>query len=347
MEKTVEIPEKIDLNKDITFEKYRINPSSEIAEPPVIISINCRSVMTTENLTIIIGKAKSGKTLLVGAVVAAFLNNKTQLEKIKGSPLNGKSVSLYIDTEQSTFHATRTIQKICALAGNLNPDNLIAYGLRPMTPTERLAAIDEMISTTENLGLLVIDGVRDLLSIGINDEAEATSLTSKFLKWTAEYNIHLIVLLHQNKNDANARGHIGTELINKAETTISVTKSMADSFTVSCEYSRDVAFEDFAFILEDGLPVACDIPVKGQVKVSAPEKISDKEHTMILAEVFQNSNKLARVPFKEAVCKQFKIGDTKSRDYIDYFVLKKWVKKERNGKSIHYVFNKEDFKTDD
>ena len=49
------------------------------------------------------------------------------------------------------------------------------------------------------------------------------------MQWTDEYQIHLHTILHQNKRDENARGHIGTESNNKAETVIQIEKDKDDS----------------------------------------------------------------------------------------------------------------------
>jgi hypothetical protein len=84
----------------------------------------------------------------------------------------------------------------------------------------------EFIYTYQNpdIGFVIIDGGRYLLSGGINDEKSTTVVTTEFLRWTEEREIHIIVVLHQNKNDLDARGHFGTECVNKAETTASVTE---------------------------------------------------------------------------------------------------------------------------
>ena len=66
-------------------------------------------------------------------------------------------------------------------------------------------------------------------------------IASKLLKWTEEKNIHVVTVLHQNKNDGNARGHLGSELVNKAETVLSVTKDSKekDISIVEAEYCRN------------------------------------------------------------------------------------------------------------
>jgi hypothetical protein len=84
-------------------------------------------------------------------------------------------------------------------------------------------------------------------------------LVSKLIK--EELNISIVTVLHQNKSDTNARGHIGTELMNKSETVISVTKSEQDKEIsivepVAC---RNIDFEPFGFeINEDGIPILAE-----------------------------------------------------------------------------------------
>jgi len=171
--------------------------------------------------------------------------------------LNESEQVLYIDTEQGSYHLQRTVQRICLQAGNPNPPNFAAYGLRPLSPAERLELVDHVILTSKNPGLVIIDGIRDLLSEGINCEAEATSLTSKILKWTYEKMIHVVLVLHQNKADNNARGHIGSELTNKAETVLSVAKDQKypDISVVTPEYCRGIESASFAFRINgEGIP---------------------------------------------------------------------------------------------
>ena len=55
------------------------------------------------------------------------------------------------------------------------------------------------------------------------------------MQWTDDRQIHIHTILHQNKGDENARGHIGTELNNKAETVLLVEKDKND-----CDISRGV-----------------------------------------------------------------------------------------------------------
>lgn len=344
----VVILNETDINENVSLERLRINPSADIKAPPVYCQISGSPIMTAGNFSLINGKAKSGKTFLLGAIVASLVSNIPMLGIVQGSLPKDKNKVLYFDTEQSEYHATRTIKRICEMAGNTIPDNLISYGLRPLTSAERVSAIEGKIKSTDNLGAVVVDGIRDLLTKGINDEEEATSLINKLLKWTSDYKIHMILLLHQNKTDLNARGHIGTEILNKAETTITITKKdKANIFVVSCDYSRDLAFEDFALIIQDNLPVRAEMPPVGQTKGKEPKKIRDEEHIEKLKLIFKETRKIGIKDLNEAIRYHFSVGENKARDFISHYELRKWLNREREAKFVYYQYRRELIGTED
>jgi len=104
--------------------------------------------------------------------------------------------------------------------------------------------VDYIMQTKTNLGYVVIDGIVDLASKGVNDEEEATAIASKLLQWTAEKNCHISVVLHENKNDRNAKGHLGALLTQKAETAVSLAKSEnnKEASEIVPEYTRNKEF---------------------------------------------------------------------------------------------------------
>jgi hypothetical protein len=328
------------------MEKSRIDPLSDLTEPPIYCSIGDTPTMTGGNFSMINGKKKAGKTWLLVPVTASVINNSVQLDVIKGCLPSGRNMILYFDTEQSKFHATRTIKRICSLVNDPNPKNFIAYGLRPFTPKERLDFIEEKIKQHQGtLAIVIIDGIRDLLTIGINDEAEATALTSKFLKWTENYFIHMILLLHQNKTDLNARGHIGTEMLNKAETIISVTKDKGGIFIVSCEDSRDVPFKDFGFIIQDGQIIASGMPDEEQIKSKSPTRIEDEKHLTALDNIYKNQKEYTRTDLIAAIRAEFdfNFGQSACRDFITHYKNKEWLKHERKGQGPVYCYARATF----
>src|SRR5690606_12151186 len=113
-------------------------------------------------------------------------------------------------------------------------------------------------------------------------------------KWSEELDIHILSVLHQNKGNEQARGHIGTELINKCETVLSVTKSNEnkDISIVEAEYCRNKEPEPFAFEIIEGLPVL--VPDFGfrtsKVKEADVFELSDIDKYSILNSVYSNGN---------------------------------------------------------
>lgn len=111
--------------------------------------------------------------------------------------------------------------------------------------------------------------------------------------------IHIHTILHQNKNDENARGHIGTELNNKAETVMQVEVDKMDRTVsvVEAIHIRDRAFEPFAFRINDEvLPELLDSYQPQEKKIGRPVKepfdpykeISESVHRAALDAAFTN-----------------------------------------------------------
>ena len=198
---------------------------------------------TKGNFSVITGKAKSRKSTLLSLIMSSFLTTNTIFNKFRAD-FDGRVI--LIDTEQSKFHIHRLVYYSCLLSGQKDhPQGFEVYALRPYTPFERVEIIEDILSQNNNINLVVIDGIRDLVR-DINSADEATEISTKLMKWTADYNCHISTVLHQNKGDSSARGHLGTELVNKAETVISVEKDENTSL-VQCTQTRGLEFNPFIF----------------------------------------------------------------------------------------------------
>jgi hypothetical protein len=213
---------------------------------------------------------------------------------IKVTLPKGKDRCLYFDTEQSTYDVSMVLKRCLKVSGTDAPKNFEAFGLRALDPQGRLLVIEQKIYNTPDLGLIVIDGIRDLI-YDINRPEEATMIASKLLKWTEERDIHIIVVLHQNKGDNNARGHLGAEIVNKAESVISVEKDNEVS-VVKPEYVRGKDFSSFAFSIDSsGIPYIIPgwidgKPTEKKVK-NTPFDYSPEEHLEVLQTIFKNGKK--------------------------------------------------------
>lgn len=312
------------------LENARIDPDERIEPPKIAWEIKNKTggfdiLGTCGNFSVIIGKAKSRKSFLISIAVSAATKNGLVLDLIR-SDISHQPQVLYFDTEQSKYHVQLALKRICKQIGIDNPQNLKVYGLRKYTPKERLELIEHAIYNMENVGFVVIDGIKDLIT-SINDEEQATMIVSKLLKWTEERNIHIVTVLHQNKSDTNARGHVGTELINKAETVLSVTKAEGDNdiSIVEPQQCRNKEPEPFAFEIIDGLPVLAEnwefrtATKTNKIDVSI---INDELLYKLLKEVFTNGESFGYseliIQLKISISKEMgkSFGDNKIKELI-------------------------------
>lgn len=260
----------------ICMEESAVNVTSAYGHSPVVLMVDDATIGTLGNFSASIGKAKSKKTFNVSAIVASALTNSTILHYRSIFPKDKRKM-LYIDTEQGRYHCQNVLKRILRLADlpeDKEPDNLVMLALRKYSPKMRLAIVEHAIGTIPDLGLVVIDGIRDFL-YDINSPGESTDIISKLMQWTDDRQIHIHTILHQNKNDENARGHIGTELNNKAETIMQVEVDKEDKTisVVEAMHIRDREFEPFAFrINEEGLPELVEPYLPREKKIGRPTK---------------------------------------------------------------------------
>jgi AAA domain-containing protein len=319
----------------------RINFNDVIPVPPICIEViingTAHTFGTLGNCSMLIGKAKAGKTFALSLILAAALVSGEPFQKVlRATFSDDKKTILYFDTEQSRYHVHKVLKRICAISGVPVPDNLIVYSLRKYSALERLEMIEYALYNTPNIGMVVIDGIRDLIT-SINDEEQASMITSKLLKWSEELNIHIITVLHQNKGDINARGHLGTELTNKSETVTAVSKGEDKNISIiSAEYCRDKNFEPIAFIIDlDGLPNIIDgfavTSKTEQRKKIAPYDIPPETHKIIINDVFSVQSEMIRSELKTAASANisrhlgYDLGQNKIAEWINHWLQFKHI----------------------
>ena len=246
----------------ILWQASRLSLSKIYEKAPEILKVQGSVIGTLGNFSASIGKAKSKKTFNVSAIVAAALKNGTVLRYVAELPEEKRKI-LYVDTEQSPYHCLKVMKRILRMAGlpdDRDNEHLEFLALRKYTPEQRIRIVEQAIYNTPDIGLVIIDGIRDMV-YDINSPGESTRIISKLMQWTDDRQIHIHTILHQNKGDENARGHIGTELNNKAETVLQITKSTQDGniSEVKAMHIRDREFDPFAFRINDSaLPEAVD-----------------------------------------------------------------------------------------
>ncbi len=291
----------------------RINPTDDLPEPTPCLTVELSgqvsNIGTIGNFSLLIGAAKSRKSFAVCMAIAAALNSQRPvIGCIRGHLPANKAGVLYFDTEQGRCHVARAVRRVCLLSEIENPQHLQTFALRSLDTLQRLEAIRYAIEHTPGIGLVVIDGIRDTV-FDINSPEEATATATLLLRLTEQYEFHLLTVLHTNKGmNTDARGHLGTELQNKAETVIRVSKDPNDKSIsiVAPDMCRDRDFEPFAFTInEQGLPIMANdwqptIPkvtqrnqgetAKGEGKY-AEKRLTSEQLTLVLKRAFAGEPK--------------------------------------------------------
>lgn len=318
-------------NGKTSVQEHVIPQGVEYPKPDSVFELSGIPVFTKKSISTLIGKAKSGKTTATAWLVAQCIR--------------GGLTVVWVDTEQGEYYGSRTQHWILTIAGMPLCDGLKYLDLKTLKPQERTDIIESAIAEFTP-DLIVIDGIRDLV-YDINDPQEATIVSGHCMRWAEQHDLHVLSILHQNKGNEYARGHLGAEMVNKSETVLSV--STDDSMNVVCEpeFTRSEPFQPFAFARDGyGLPVLIDGYV-GRVEVSTgsrsvkPTDYTIEEHREYLKVAFRGSDKLSYGELQHAVIASFglhnvTIGLLKSKGFISHYNMVGLLKSEKNGKYTFY-----------
>lgn len=281
------------------WESLLIRASDEFEIPPEVIRIEGTTISTLGNFSASTGKGKSRKSFNVSAIVASALTGRKVLNYEASFP-EGKDRILYFDTEQSPDHCRtilRRINKLCGYPEKKDDDRIRFAFLRQETTLDRRDIIECALITEPNIGLVIIDGLRDLL-FDINSSTEAAEVIGLLMRWSSQFNVHIHTVLHLNKGDDNLRGHIGTELNHKAETILQIKVSEEDEniSEVSASMVRDRKFPPFAFSIDDeGVPVLeedYEFDPKPKRESFNYKKMSEEKHRDALDKAFEGAAKV-------------------------------------------------------
>lgn len=259
-----------ELKNSTSLEQRRISPSDNIVRDQAIFYFKSdyeyTEVMTKGNISTLIGRAKGRKSFFVQLLISVM---KGKYEEQFRAVVPGKVV--LFDTEQAQYHVWKATKRIEEMIGRW-PKDIEVFGLRPDNTADRVNLIESYIYQHEP-EVVFIDGIRDLIT-DINDATQATEIVGKLMKWSYEKKCHICCILHQNKADDNARGHIGTEIVNKSETVIAINKSSKDGqySEVKSVYTRGFEPKEFVFSIENGLPIVKHIEVTSLNRQFEPER---------------------------------------------------------------------------
>jgi hypothetical protein len=308
--------------------KLRIFPTDEIPKPEAVLYFGDQMVMSRKNISCITGKAKVGKTFLMTLLNISVLK-KGEHGILKSFLPKGKDKIIYIDTEQSDYHILLILQRIEKV---VKSDRLLMFNFDAKSVEERKEFTKELIYNIPDCGLLVLDGIADLI-YDPNDIRESSQMVSDLRKWATECDIHIVNVIHQNPSESSKmRGHLGTILTNKAETVIQISSSKDDESIKLVETlaTRNRKPENWSFEINDGQPEIMENCYE-EPKTGRPKTVdlSDDKKYDILTNVF-HANELKNGLGITVITNRYKelygvIGVSMLQSHIRYFKELKWL----------------------
>lgn len=229
-----------------SYLKYVLDLSLPTNETKYMLSIGGIDTIPSGELIGVKGRAKMGKSQFGYYLISVLLAGQS-----RGTvrPLQARYKVLLFDTEQSKESLKKCCQRALRYAGLPDDNNdvrFMPFFLRPFSVEERRAVISDAIEG-ERPDIVFIDGVRDLLH-DFNSLEQSGDLIQWLMTLISDFGCTIVCVLHQNKakDDANMRGHLGTELLNKLSDCFEVSKKDG-AFMVTCTDSRNVVCGDVAF----------------------------------------------------------------------------------------------------
>jgi hypothetical protein len=250
-------------------EDCKVDPKESIEYPPVALSLGEKLLKTNTkdlllpipigtygNFSFVQAPPKTKKTFLISLLTSVYLSGKNHF----GGDLKGHRQNrdvIHIDTEQGKWHCQKVFKRVLDMNSIDYSKNYYTFGLRTIGYKERIQFIEYCLEhKVKNAGLLIIDGIADLVS-DVNNLEESNACVQKLMEWSANYKVHIMCVIHSNFGSDKPTGHLGSFLEKKAETQIQLEANTVnkDWITVKCKRSRGYSFETFSFkVNEIGLP---------------------------------------------------------------------------------------------
>lgn len=205
-------------------------------------------ILPKQGVLTVFGKTGTRKTSFLTLLAkAAFTNEPVgPLE----SKVKGKIV--WIDTEQSGVEFYQLQKKLRDMCGVKNTDDIVSHSLVGIPNVrDRMQAIDIILQEQNEVGLLIVDGIKDLL-LDSNDESTSKEVIEILRSYTVKHDCGLITVLHTDKKGNDMVGRLGTLLGEKSSYALKLElDTYTKETTVSLDISRGKTFPQFRILHND------------------------------------------------------------------------------------------------
>ena len=277
------------------------------------------------DIVVLKGKAKAGKTTAIICLISALL---------KGEYLGFKAVKndakvMFVDTEQNPVNTSIMAKKVhclCGFASDHDHPRFRVFNFRSDDPSERCRLLNEAVKFFTP-DLLIIDGAKDLIEgSDINDPKSSGKSIQLLMTLTKNYRLAILTTLHENKGDANLRGHVGTELLNKCSECWQVRKN-EEIFETEQTECRNEPAAGFSFTFNnEKLPVQAEHTPKKSPTELVDQRIKENFMLCLPQGTYIRYSDLRNRYMSTAGC-----SGTSADNHIKRAFNKGWLKKDLYG----------------
>lgn len=214
---------------EISEKLRKIKERDIIFRDPILVQ-NGNAVIFPNTINVIQGQAGVHKSRLAEYICSAMLKCNGYNDELLGykrTNFDANNTVVYVDTERNLSeqfpYALQCIQKRAGYDVHDHPDNFRYISLLHTPRKNRFFALDEYLKhikrETNNPLFIVLDVSTDCIE-DFNRTDKSMELIDLMNIAINEHNVNFLCLIHENPKSEKARGHFGTELMNKASTVI-------------------------------------------------------------------------------------------------------------------------------
>ena len=209
----------------------------ETKEPDPLLFYQDKPVIFKNSIVLVQGKSGVHKSRLTSSLASLRVADDCSKELLGfKSTSEGKNQLIYCDTERNIAYQLPVVIKQIARDAELDIDTLKSkFTILPLMNTQRpdrTRVMNEQFkelrkeeTTADSHFIIVLDIISDLVS-NFNDVPDTMSLVDLINKAINTIDVTFILVIHENPGSIDkARGHLGTELSNKASTVFQISES--------------------------------------------------------------------------------------------------------------------------
>lgn len=199
-----------------------------------LLTLNGAGIIFPNTITVIQGQKGVHKSRLTENICAAFVKSNPE-KKFIGFQVAAliRFHVVYIDSERNQNdqfpYAVQRIKEQAGLCKTARPLHFESVSLISINRADRFEAVrqyleDIRLQHPNDTIIVVLDVVTDCIE-SFNDPKESMKLLDHLNMTINSHNVAFVCVIHENPNnfgESKARGHLGTEIVNKATTVISI-----------------------------------------------------------------------------------------------------------------------------